>query len=96
MSFSKGNNLIYYMIELCLDSNWLKSTGKVMRSSQIYIGSVDCNVTPIWAKIEIIDSRIPRSNQILRLGNIGKGRRWADRGVWGTMLALFSVNSNLI
>ena len=28
---------------------------------------VDGNVTPIWAKNRNIDSRIPRSNQILRL-----------------------------
>ena len=28
---------------------------------------MDCNVTPIWAKNRNIDSRIPRSNQILRL-----------------------------
>ena len=28
---------------------------------------MDCNVTPIWAKNRNIDSRIPRSNEILSL-----------------------------
>ena len=27
---------------------------------------------------------------------INNGRRYADRGVWGTKSALFGVNSNLI
>ena len=32
-------------------------------------------------------------NQNLTIDN---GRRWADRGVWGTKSALFGANSNLI
>ena len=48
-------------------------------------------------KIEI---KIPEFHGLIKyvssLGNIGNGRRWADKGVWGTKSALFGVNSNLI
>ena len=39
---SRVTNVCYYMIELCLVSNWLKSTWKVMRT---------CDVNLKWAKI---------------------------------------------